>query len=89
MQAAPCAPSEHRSCHLSVRGLNAGESVKRQIDQAVRHIQLAALVEELPQPRNGVTLDSRDKGIYGVPLPRIQYADRHRVGLAEAEDNAT
>lgn len=54
--------------------------------QAARHVELAALTEQLPDPQNRVLLDARDKDRYGVPLPRIHYAVDHyaRAGLTAA-----
>lgn len=56
--------------------------------QAARHLELAALTEQLPEPANRILLDTRDKDRYGVPLPRIHYAvDPYaRAGLAAARD---
>ncbi|MDF2619472.1 MAG: dependent oxidoreductase [Xanthobacteraceae bacterium] len=42
-------------------------------EQASRHIRLASLVEQLPDPENRVTLDPGERDMYGVPLPRIAF----------------
>jgi choline dehydrogenase-like flavoprotein len=42
-------------------------------DQCSRHIRLASLVEQPPDPENRVTLDPSERDVYGVPLPRIAY----------------
>ena len=42
--------------------------------QAARHVELAALTEQLPEPENRILLDPHEKDHYGVPLPRIRYA---------------
>lgn len=42
--------------------------------QTSRHVRLASLVEQLPNPDNRVTLDSAKRDVYGVPLPRIAYS---------------
>ena len=57
-------------------------------DQASRHLRLASLVEQLPDPDNRVTLDPDEKDIYGVPLPRLAYRlDAYvEAGLAAARD---
>jgi choline dehydrogenase-like flavoprotein len=57
-------------------------------NETSRHIRLASAAEQLPDPRNRVTLDPNDKDIYGVPLPRIDYRlDPYtRAGLAAARD---
>src|SRR4029077_20709189 len=51
-----------------------------------RHIRLASLVEQMPDPANRVTLDPDEKDMYGVPRPRIAYRldDFTRTGLAAA-----
>ena len=41
-------------------------------DQSARHVQLASLVEQLPDPANRVAL-AEEKDHYGVPLPRIHF----------------
>jgi choline dehydrogenase-like flavoprotein len=57
-------------------------------DQASRHIRLASLVEQLPDPQNRITLDPDERDSYGVPLPRIDYRlDAYvRSGLSAARD---
>lgn len=40
---------------------------------AARHVQLASLVEQLPDAANRVTLDDEHKDGYGVPLPRMRF----------------
>ena len=74
--------------NLAETGLRGTALRQTAADQAARHIQLAALVEQLPQPSNRVTLDSHDKDIHGVPLPRIHYAvdDYAQRGLAAAQE---
>ena len=56
-------------------------------DQAARHVQLAALTEQLPSPANRVVLDGQERDLYGVPLPRIHFdiGDYVRKGLAAAQ----
>ena len=56
--------------------------------QAARHVELAALAEQLPQPENRLVLDPHEKDRYGVPLPRFHYAvDAYaRAGLTAARD---
>ena len=51
-----------------------------------RHLRLASLIEQLPEPENRVTLDPDVSDIYGVPLPRIAYRldDYVEEGLAAA-----
>ena len=54
--------------------------------QASRHIRLASLIEQLPDPENRVTLDPHETDAYGVPLPRLAYRlDAYvQAGLAAA-----
>jgi choline dehydrogenase-like flavoprotein len=54
--------------------------------QASRHLRLAALTEQLPDPQNRITLDPRETDVYGVPLPRLAYRlDAYvQAGLAAA-----
>jgi choline dehydrogenase-like flavoprotein len=54
--------------------------------QTSRHIQLAALIEQLRDPENRVTLAPEEADIYGVPLPRIAYrlGEYVRRGLVAA-----
>lgn len=51
-----------------------------------RHVRLASLTEQLPDPENRVTLDPDEKDFYGVPVPRIKYRidDFTRAGLSAA-----
>ena len=55
-------------------------------DQLSRHIRLASLVEELPDPANRITLDATARDMYGVPAPQIAYrlSEYVKNGLAEA-----
>ncbi|GAB5471376.1 MAG: GMC family oxidoreductase [Rhodospirillales bacterium] len=54
--------------------------------QTSRHLSLAALTEQLPDPENRIDLSPDSRDIYGVPRPRIAYRldDYTRAGLAEA-----
>jgi len=56
------------------------------LHQTSRHIRLASLMEQLPDPENRVTLDPTAKDIYGVPLPRLAYRldDYVKAGLDAA-----
>ena len=55
-------------------------------DATSRHVRLASLIEQLPDPENRVTLHGSEKDRYGVPLPQIAYRldDYVKAGLAEA-----
>lgn len=54
--------------------------------QAARHLRLASLTEQLPEPGNRVTLDTRRRDGSGLPLPRVSYrlGSYVRGALAEA-----
>lgn len=71
---------------LARRGLRGKALDAALADRAARHVRLAALIEQLPDPENRVTLDPDAKDVYGVPLPRIAYRldDQVRAGLAAA-----
>lgn len=73
---------------LSRQGLRGTALRRAMADHAARHLQLAALTEQLPEPENRVTLDERDRDPYGVPLPRIHYrVGRYsRAGLSAARE---
>jgi choline dehydrogenase-like flavoprotein len=55
-------------------------------DHTSRHVRVASLVEQLPDPENRVTLDATERDMYGVPLPRLAYRldDYAKAGLAAA-----
>jgi len=57
---------------LAMQGLRGAALDKALADQASRHIRLASLVEQPPDPENRVTLGGT-RDIYGVPVPRISY----------------
>ena len=64
-----------------------GEALRRELrEQASRHVQLAALMEQLPDPANRVLPDPHARDPYGVPLPQIRYRvdDYCARGLAAA-----
>ena len=53
---------------------------------ASRHMRIASLMEQEPDPDNRVSLDKQARDIYGVPLPHISYrlSDYVREGMAQA-----
>ena len=55
-------------------------------DTTSRHIRLASLVEQLPDPENRIALHETERDRYGVPLPKITYRldDYVEAGLAAA-----
>jgi glucose dehydrogenase len=71
---------------LGRRGLRGKALDAALLQQTSRHIRLASLMEQLPDPENRVTLDPAERDIYGVPLPRLAYRldDYVRAGLAAA-----
>ena len=71
---------------LAKSGLR-GDALRQAVaHQASRHVELAALNEQLPETENRISLDTHDKDHYGVPLPRIHYAvgSYTRAGLTAA-----
>ena len=66
-----------------LRGARLDEALRQQTS---RHVRLASLVEQLPDPGNRVTLDPAKRDTYGVPLPRLSYSlDAYvKEGLAAA-----
>ena len=53
---------------------------------ASRHMRVASLMEQEPDPENRVSLDKRAKDMYGVALPHISYrvSDYVKDGMAQA-----
>lgn len=70
---------------LGLRGKALDDALRT---QASRHLRLASLIEQLPDPHNRVTLDPNDVDIYGVPLPRLAFGlDTYvQAGLSAARD---
>jgi choline dehydrogenase-like flavoprotein len=68
---------------LAMQGLRGAALDKALADGASRHIRLASLVEQPPDPENRVTL-GRTRDIYGVPVPRLAYRldDYTKAGFA-------
>ena len=69
---------------LARQGLR-GEALNNALRyQAARHIRLASLVEQPPDPANRVTLDPDRKDVYGVGVPKIAYRldDYTKAGFA-------
>ncbi len=77
---APIATAEE----LATQGLR-GEALDNAIlYQTARHIRLASLVEQPPDPENRVTLDDTTFDVYGVGVPKIAYRidDYTKAGFA-------
>ena len=65
-----------------------GKQLRRALaDHTARHVQLAALTEQLPEPGNRIMLDAQERDAYGIPLPRLHYHvdDYTRAGLAASQ----
>lgn len=58
---------------LVSQGLRGKELNAALRDVTSRHIRLASLVEQLPDPKNRITLHESERDRYGVPLPKITY----------------
>lgn len=73
---------------LTRRGLRGGALRRAVADHASRHVQLAALTEQLPEEENRITLDTRERDAFGVPVPRMHYrvGAYSRAGLAAARE---
>lgn len=71
---------------LALKGLRGPELAAALRDEAARHLRLASLVEQLPDPENRVSLDPERRDANGVPLPSIAFRidDYARAGLAAA-----
>ncbi|MBF0679486.1 MAG: GMC family oxidoreductase [Devosia sp.] len=71
---------------LIAQGLRGAELDNALKHQAARHVRMAALVEQLPDPENRITLHPTEKDRYGVPLPQIHYSidDYAKAGLEAA-----
>lgn len=74
------------AAELANQGLRGAALDKALRQQTARHVRLASLVEQLPDPDNRVSLNPQKKDIYGVPLPRLSYRidDYVQAGLAAA-----
>lgn len=68
-----------------LRGKALAEAMAR---RSAREVLLSALIEQLPDPENRVTLDPELRDYYGVPRPRIAYSvsDYERRGMAHAAE---
>lgn len=71
---------------LANQGLRGKDLDQALRQQTSRHVRLASLVEQLPDPGNRVTLDPTRRDMYGVPLPQLSYRiDGYvQAGLAAA-----
>ncbi|MEF8819283.1 MAG: GMC family oxidoreductase [Haloferacaceae archaeon] len=66
-----------------------GDELRARIDEAYGgHLAVGALVEQLPDPENRVTLDPEQTDGYGDPVPRIEWSidDRTRAGIERANE---
>jgi glucose dehydrogenase len=76
------------AARLAQDGLRGDELDAALKDETSRHIRLASLVEQSPDPENRVTLDPDKTDANGMPLPRIHfdYDDYTRAGLDAAQE---
>ena len=58
---------------LAAQGLRGKAMANALAENTSRHIRLASLTEQEPDPENRVGLDPDEHDLYGVPLPRIHY----------------
>lgn len=74
------------AAELITQGLRGAELDKALRDQTARHVRMASLVEQLPDPENRIALHPTEKDQYGIPLPLITYRiDAYvEAGLAAA-----
>lgn len=66
-----------------------GDDLRERIDDAYGgHLAVGALVEQLPDPTNRVTLDPERTDDDGDPVPRIEWSldDRTRAGIERANE---
>lgn len=72
---------------LAGQGLRGKALDKAIFDQTARHVRLASLVEQYPDPDNRVMLDPDLKDFYGVPAPRLVYRldDQVKAGFAASK----
>ncbi|HLR13617.1 MAG TPA: GMC family oxidoreductase [Burkholderiaceae bacterium] len=71
---------------LALAGIAGADLDAAIADETSRHLRLAALTEQLPDPDNRVALDPHKADVHGVPLPHITYRvdDYARQGMAHA-----
>jgi choline dehydrogenase-like flavoprotein len=65
-----------------------GEAIKvATAEEASRHMRVASLMEQEPDPDNRVRLDKKVMDMYGVPLPNISYriSDYVKYGMVQAK----
>lgn len=58
---------------LAKQGLRGKELADALSATTSRHIRLASLTEQEPDPENRISLDPHEYDVYGVPLPHIRY----------------
>ena len=69
---------------LAAKGLRGAALAKAIRDRGARELLLTALIEQLPDGANRVTLDPGKRDRYGVPHPRIHYRVGDYVKRAQA-----
>lgn len=58
---------------LARQGLRGPALAAALANTTARHIRLASLTEQEPDPENRISLDPDERDVYGVPLPHIRY----------------
>ncbi len=58
---------------LARQGLRGQALTAALANATARHIRLASLTEQEPDPENRISLDPDERDVYGVALPRIRY----------------
>ena len=79
------------AANFAKQGLQ-GQAMKTAMANATsRHMRVASLMEQEPDPDNRVSLDKRAKDMYGVALPHIFYrvSDYVKDGMAQARNAHT
>ena len=71
---------------LAQKGLQGQAMKTATANAAARHMRIASLMEQEPDPDNRVSLDKSARDLYGVPLPHISYrlSDYVKDGMAQA-----
>lgn len=71
---------------ITKEGLKGQALIQTLQDRSARHIRMASLVEQLPDPNNRITPAWDQLDALGIPRPRIHYQvdDYTRAGMADA-----
>ena len=69
----PAAAPLSTAADLAKQGLRGQELKSALAHTTARHIRLASLTEQEPDPENRISLDPVERDVHGVPLPHIRY----------------